>query len=419
MNSPANNSGAWDTNYEWKITTLLLIGFGLVSLDRNILGPLFPFIQADLGLADGDAGRLAGVLGLAWGVSAIFSGRLADKIGHRKILIPTIIIVSLMSGFSGMAQGLTVLIFIRAMMGTMEGGFCPTSFVAVASAAKPERRGLNQGLQQSGFALFGLALGPIFAIQLLKVVPSWREVFWITAIPGFVVAILLYFILKEPKDTQGGAIIGATTTNPGSWFDVLKSKNIIIAMLALFCAMTCLFVLGAMVPTYLINFLQVSPEQMGFIMSAIGFGGFLGQFMMPGVSDKFGRKPVCIAGFVGATIALYWFSQTGANPMVLFVSLFITCFFTLGNMALITGPISTESAPLGLVAASIGLVVGAGEIFGGGVAPIIAGSFADNFGLPSVLQLALGGSAMGIIVAPFLRETAPRKVAAAAASQQA
>ena len=79
------------------------------------------------------------------------------------------------------------LIVIRALMGAMEGSYCPTSFTAVAAASRPERRGFNQGLQQSGFALLGSALGPIIATQLMRVVPSWHWVFWIVAIPGFVV----------------------------------------------------------------------------------------------------------------------------------------------------------------------------------------------------------------------------------------
>jgi MFS family permease len=403
--------GKWDTSYEWKAVALLGIGFGLVGLDRWIIAPLFPFIAADLGLAEGDIGRLAGILGVMWGVFAIFSGRLSDKIGHRKVLIPAIILFSLLSGFSGMAQGLMALILIRALMGAMEGAYCPTSFTAVAAASKPERRGFNQGVQQSGFALLGLALGPIIATQLLNVVPSWRWVFWIVAIPGFVVGILLFVVLRDPKDTQAGQLIGATQPS-GSWLDILKAPNIVVCMLALLCAMACVFVLSAMVPVYLVNALQLTAAQMGVVTSAIGFGGFFGQFGWPGLSDKFGRKPLAILGFVGATISVWLFAQTGAAVLPLFAALFVCSFFCLGNIALITGPIATESAPPGLISSAIGLVVGAGEIFGGGVAPYIAGNIADNFGLPSVLDLALVGVALGIVVCFFLRETAPRRVAA-------
>ncbi len=398
----------WDTSYEWKAVALLGIGFGLVGLDRWILAPLFPFMAADLGLSDGDAGRLAGILGVVWGIFAIFSGRLSDRIGHRKVLIPAIVLFSLMSGLSGMAQGLMGLILVRALMGAMEGTYCPTSFTAVASASKPQRRGLNQGLQQSGFALLVLALGPIIATQLLNVVPSWRWVFWIVAIPGFVVGLLLYLVLREPKDTQGGRLIGAGAAG-GRWVEVLKAPNIVVCMLALLCAMACVFVLSAMVPVYLVNAVGLTPGQMGLVTSAIGFGGFFGQFGWPGLSDKFGRKPLAILGFVGASACVWWFAQTGAQVPVLFVALFACSFFCLGNVALITGPIATESAPIGLVSSAIGIVVGAGEIFGGGVAPYIAGAIADAYGLPNVLYVALTGVALGIVVSLFLRETAPLK----------
>jgi MFS family permease len=400
----------WDTAYEWKAVALLGIGFGLVGLDRWIIAPLFPFMADDLGLNFQDRGNLIGALGLAWGVFAIFSGRLSDKIGHRKVLIPAILLFSLLSGFSGLATGLMALIVVRALMGVMEGTYCPTSFVAVAAASNPARRGFNQGLQQSGFALLGLGLGPIIAIQLLAVVPSWRWVFWIVAVPGFVVGLLLFFVLREPKDTQAGAAIGATQPS-GSWLTVLGSRNIVVSMLALFCAMSCVFVLSAMVPDYLIGYLGLTPVQMSFVTSALGFGGFFGQFGVPGLSDLFGRKPVAILGFVGAAISVWVFARTGASPVSLFAVLFVVSFFSLGNVALLTGPIATEAAPAGLVASAIGLVVGAGEIFGGGVAPIIAGNIAENFGIENALYVALTGVALGVAVCLFLTETAPSKIA--------
>ena len=50
----------------------------------------------------------------------------------------------------------------------------------------------------------------------------------------------------------------------------------------------------------------------------------------------------------------------------------------------------------------------------GGVAPIIAGGVTDRFGLPSALNVALAGVALGIVVCFFLRETAPTKTGAPA-----
>jgi sugar phosphate permease len=177
--------------------------------------------------------------------------------------------------------------------------------------------------------------------------------------------------------------------------------------------MTCVFVLGAMVPNYLLDYLKLTPTQMGFVMSGLGFGGFVGQFVVPGLSDLVGRRVMAIVGFGGAALFVYLLKNAGANPPVLFTLLFLVSFGCLGNIALITGPIATESAPAGLISSAIGMVVGAGEIFGGGVAPIIAGTVAQNYGIENILWVAMSGVLLGIVVAVCLLETAPRKVGAA------
>src|SRR5882724_9319181 len=397
----ASSGTRWDTGYEWKAVLLLGLGFGLVGLDRWIIAPLFPCMAAS-GIAEGCGapglgldyqaiGNLVGILGLVWGVFAAISGRLSDAVGHRKILIPAILLFSLMSGFSGMAGGLASLIAIRGLMGMMEGSYCPTSFTATAAAAHPSRRGFLQGLQQSGFALFGFGLGPIIATQLLHVV-SWRMVFWVVAIPGMIVGLLLFFVLREPKDTQGGAAVGAVPSGRGSgggYREVIGNRNIVLCMLALMCAMACIFVLGGMLPSYLIDYLKLTPTQMGFVTSALGFGGFVGQFGVPGISDKLGRKPTAVLAFIGAAVTVYLFMGIGATPNSLFLMLFLVSFFSLGNVALITGPIATESAPVGLISSAIGIVVATGEIFGGGIAPSIGGAIAQNRGIEYILWMPL------------------------------
>jgi len=406
-------SSKWDTQYEWKAVALLALGFGLVGLDRWIVAPLFPFMAKDLGLDYQAIGNLVGALGLVWGIFAIVSGRLSDSIGHRRVLVPAILLFSLMSGLSGAATGFASLLLVRGMMGLFEGSYCPTSFAATAAAAHPSRRGLLQGLQQSGFALFGFGLGPIIATQLLLVVPSWRWVFWIVAIPGFLVGVLLWVVLREPQATQGGAAIGAGAgPHHGGWGQVLKSKNILLCMLGLAAAMSCIFVLGGMLPSYLTDYLKLTPQQMGFVASALGFGGFLGQFAVPGVSDVLGRRPTAIIGFLGAAAAVWFVPRVGADPWTLFGVVFLVSMFSLGNVALITGPIATESAPAGLVSSAIGAVVGSGEIFGGGIAPAIGGTIAQNYGIENIFWMPFVGVLTGAVVAFFLTETAPRRIAA-------
>jgi predicted MFS family arabinose efflux permease len=401
-------SGSWDGSYEWKAVTLLTLGFGLVGLDRWIIAPLFPAMMKDLQLNYQDLGNIVGALGLAWGIFAVVAGGLSDRLGRRRVLIPALIGFSLLSGFSGMASSLTSLIFIRALMGVTEGSFCPTSFATTNDASKPSRRGFNLGLQQSTFPLFGLALGPIVATQLLGVT-SWRWIFVIVAIPGLILAVLIAATIREAPTTGAKA---AEQRAPLS--ELFRHRNVPLGMLALLCAMSGIFTISAMIPNYLVDYLKLSTAQMGFVTSAIGFGGFLGQLVLPGISDLVGRKLVAILGFVVGALFLYAFMRTGASPGTLFALLFAACFCCFGLLGLITGPIAAEAAPRGLVSSTAGIIIGSGEIFGGGVAPSLAGAVAQNYGLQHTLTMALTGLSLGVVVCLFLRETAPRRVASTA-----
>lgn len=391
-----------DSRYERRVVALLAVGFGLLGLDRWIIAPLFPAMAQSLHLNYQDLGAVVGALGIAWGVFSIIGGGLADRLGRRRVLVPAILGFSLLSGLTGVAAGFASLLAIRVGMGVNEGAFCPVSFASVSEASRPSRRGLNLGITQSTFPLFGLALGPILATQLLRVV-SWRWVFLLVAVPGLVVAVALARTVREPA-TVGHGVHG----HRAPLREIGKHRNVPLGMFALLCAMTGIFSLSAMVPSYLIDYLRLSTAQMGVITSAIGFGGFLGQLALPAVSDFTGRRSVAVAGFVLGAIFVYVFSQCTAVPK-LFAFLFLGCFCCFGLLGLITGPLAAEAAPKGLVSSTTGLIVASGEIFGGGVAPVIAGEVAQHFGIQYTLTMAVAGLAVGMIVCLFLRETAPRR----------
>ncbi len=401
------NPATWDTKYEFKAVLLLTLAFGLVGLDRWILPPLFAAqMGADLKLNPSDLGNLVGALGIAWGVSAVFMGGLSDRIGRRKVLVPAVLLFSVMSAMSGLVTGLLSLMLIRVMMGVAEGAVAPTGVATAVEASHPKRRGMNNGLFQCAFALFGLAIAPILATQLLKYM-SWHYVFMIVAIPGVIVAILLWFTIREP------ATVTETTKAPRAPLSsIFRHRNVALAMLGLLCAMSGIFVISAMMPSYLTgehSYLHLTPEQMGYVTSAIGLGGFLGQFGIPALSDRFGRRLVSLISFAVAAVFLWLFLQTGANNLILlFALLFVASLANFGALALIAGPIAAEAAPLGLMSSVAGIVIGAGEIFGGGVAPAIAGNIAQTYGIQYTLWFAMGGQLLGILVSLFFMETAPR-----------
>ena len=402
----AGKPAAWDVAYEFKAVLLLTVGFGLVGLDRWVLPPLFAAgMGQDLHLTPQDLGNLVGALGVAWGVSAIFVGGLSDALGRRKVLAPAVVLFSLLSFFTGMANSLMSLLLIRIIMGVSEGAVAPTGVAVAVEASHPKRRGLNNGLFQCAFALFGLAIAPILATQLLKVT-DWRHVFMIVGAPGLVVAVLMWFTIREPV-TITGRDKGASRAPFSAMF---RHRNVPLAMLGLLCAMCGIFVMSAMMPNYLTgehSYLHLSATQMGFVTSAIGFGGFLGQLGVPALSDRFGRRPVVLASFAIAAVFLWLFLHGGTNLPLLFGLLFVASLANFGALALIAGPMAAEAAPLGLIASVAGIVIGAGEIFGGGVAPAVAGAIAQTYGIQYTLYFAMGGQLLGILVSLFFRETAP------------
>ncbi|MFI8386889.1 MFS transporter [Streptomyces sp. NPDC085540] len=417
----------YDIRYERSAVLLLSLGFGLVGLDRWIISPLFPSMMEELGLDYQDLGNIIGALGLAWGCASLLIGGVSDRLGRRRILVGSLLLFSVCSLLTGFATGLISLILIRVVMGITEGAFSPTAVTATAEASRPQRRGLNMGTQQSTFALFGIGLGPIIATQLLLVLPSWHWAFGLMLLPGLVLAYFILRTIREPHQLPAfeSAVPAAPSgvpapdpspespsTRPANrvrCLDVLRYRNIRLAILALCGAMTCIFVLSAMMPSYLVDHQGLGTSQMGIIASGIGFGAFAGQLAIPGLSDRFGRKPVAVVALVTAMCMLIAFILQGPVVPVLFLLLFFVAFGANGCLALLAGTVTVESVPANLMAAAAGTVMGLSEIFGGGVAPSLAGFLAQNYGIQHVLYLALGGLLVCLVATSLLRETAPTR----------
>lgn len=400
-----NHRQGWDATYEWKAVLLLGLGFGLVSIDRFLIMPLFPVMMKDLNLDYQDLGYITGILAITWGLSSLFMGKLSDRLGHRAIIIPAVILFSLLAGASGLATGLLSLLLIRAVLGLAEGAYTPASIIATMTASKPSRHGLNLGIQQAAMPFFGLALAPIIATQLLYVM-DWHWIFALVLIPGLIVAWLLHRVLRNPDTGVVDEPSLQQDAEEQKWTQVFKSRNLCLNLVGMLCWLTCLVVLGAFLPNYLLDHLGLDMASMGYVLSAIGFGGAVGTIVLPSLSDRLGRKPVMMFSVVGAILSLYLLINTGADTTRLFLILFMTVFFDFGLICLTVGPSTTESVPPRLMTTATGLVVGVGEIFGGGIAPGIAGYVAKHHGIEQVLYLALFAMILGLLVVSGLKETA-------------
>jgi len=394
MHTPA--LPAWDSRYEFKAVALLALGFGLVGLDRMIIYPLFPVISRDLGLGYQDLGLISAVLALTWGIASIFAGQFADRVGHKRIMVPAVVAFSIMVAGSGLAGGLLSLLLIRAAMGVAEGAFVTPSIVATIQASKPSRIGLNVGLQQLCAPLFGMALGPIIAVSLIGILPSWKWVFGIVAIPGLILAIVMQRVLREDGPTIAPQSVAQTAA---PWKEVLRHSSLVYNILCVCCYLGCLVVMSAFMPSYLTDYLKLSLDQMGLVLSGMGAGSIFGLLVLPTLSDRLGRKPVIVAALVVQLIALGMLIYTGPDPYMLFGLLFAVICMDSGVIAITVGPLTNASVPRHLAATATGLVVGLGEVFGGALAPAIAGVLTQNLGITLIPKLAFIVTTVGLILA--------------------
>jgi len=262
------------------------------------------------------------------------------------------------------------------------------------------------GILGFGAAIFA-GIAPLVATQLLNVVPSWHWVFVVVSVPGVIVAYLLHKTVKDPD--YKSKEIKKDIPNP-SLKEVFKYRNIKVGVFAMCGIMASLFVMGALLPNYLTDYLELSLAQMGIVATGSGLGSAIGAFAVPFASDKFGRKPTILAALIIATIIFYVFSGLGANLALLFITLFGASALVTGCLTTLDGPIATETVPPTLIGAATGIIIGIGEIFGGGVAPIISGGIAEVYGIDSVPYVAIVGLLFSFICCLFLKETAPEKI---------
>ena len=383
---------AWDKVYEFKVVALMTIGFGLVGLDRFIINPLFPVIQKELNLNYQDLGLISGILALAWGLASVISGPLSDRYGRMQVMVPSVLIFSLLVGTTGLATGLYSMMLVRALMGLAEGGYVPSSIVATIEASKPSRMGLNIGIQQMAAPFVGLGLGPLIAIALLEVLPSWRWVFVVAALPGFLLA---YGIFKVMKNAPAKAV--PVYQPPVKFKDIAPLKSVWVNALVMVCLFTSTMPLAVFFPNYLTDHLHLSLESMSQMMAGLGVGSLVGTVLWPALSDRWGRKPLMVLGALVSVTCLWMLPGITQAGWQMFVTVLLIAFMNAGVVAITIGPMTHLTTPAHLVTTATGLAVGAAEILGGAVAPAVGGALAEHLGIAQVLSLSLSAAVLGLL----------------------
>jgi MFS family permease len=405
--------------YETRLMAVLCLTFGFVFFDRNAMSYLGPFVQKDLNLSYTQLSALSSALSFAFALSALAIGYLSDRTGKRKsILLITVVVFSLCSALSGVATSFAVLFLSRMLMGLAEGGVLPISQSLIALESDERRRGLNAGVMQNlGSNLIGSSLAPIVLVAIATAY-HWRTAFYVAAIPGLICAALVWKFVREPK-THAIASTLAPAATPQARIDdekmsvlqMFRYRNIWICA-AMCCFMVAWMVLGwVFLPLVYENYLHIPAGPASWLMALLGISAAVFAFVVPGLSDKLGRKPVVIVfSLIGVLYPLAVLYYTG-SPVLLGAIIFIG-WSASGVFPIFMATIPSETIPVKYVATSLGLIVGIGEVIGGTFGPVLAGSLADRYGLQAPLYMAIICAAAAAVLALGLKETAPVKVGA-------
>jgi len=403
------------------VVAVLFFAWGFVALDRMLVGYLFPWIVPEFNLSYGQTGLIMTVMALFWALGAPVGGALSDKYGRKKILLPMVVIFSVCSMITGLVRSYIQLIATRLSLGFVEGGYFPTAVAMVEEEVSPKRRGLMISLHNMGFPIIGIVFGATFATQMATKF-GWRSTFFLTIVPGIILAAIIYFLLREPPaslerikvrnaakaiaDQAGGELAKMT------FGQLLRYRNVFVLLLISIFSMVWFWNFLMFGMLFLTKGKGLSILQAGFVMSIFGAVRLVGLISVSSASDYVGRKKTILVALLVTGLATIVTAQTESYA-ILVAGILVAGFFGEPSQTLFTSIIPAESVPIALAGRAIGVILLVGEVIGGGIIPPITGAIADKVGINFVI-LASGFSCLiSCALAFLLTETAPRKVAAA------
>jgi predicted MFS family arabinose efflux permease len=388
---------------ETSLVAILFFTWGTVFLGRMSALYLAPYFAPEFHLSHGQVGTVASVLAITWAISTFVFGALSDRVGRKPVLLPAVFAFSILSWASGLVHSFPQLLVVRALMGAAGGPAWSTMTALIEESSPSDRRGRNIGLVVSAAALVGLAAAPVLTTQVAARW-GWRSAFFAAAIPGLLMTVLVWKFVQEPSAGRGIH----EKPSLSEYFSILRYRNIWLCCLGAAGFMSWLFALNVFAPLYITEVVHESATTAGFLLGASGLGSFFLGFLLPSLSDRWGRKPLLLLmAAMSAVVPLaFLVPALYVYPVVLaLIVLAANSGQAIASVVLVLVP--TESVPAQFHATSIGLATLTGEVLGGTAAPILAGTLAQRHGLAVTMWLAVASSGLLFLVTLFLRETRP------------
>lgn len=185
-------------------TVVLVIALGSTSFALAVLSPIVSLYVQQLA---GETERLATLAGaivsaaaVSSSISALVIGRLADRVGHKPVLLLCMVGIALSFVPQALVTNTTQLLVARVFQGLFLGGVLPTANALLARSASATQRGTVFGLAASAQA-GGRTAGPLMGAFLAN---SWgpASAFFVTAgIFGLISALVSVFVRPAAEAT--------------------------------------------------------------------------------------------------------------------------------------------------------------------------------------------------------------------------
>ncbi len=196
---------------EAKLLALIGTGHFFSHFYLIVLPPLFPLLEAELGVGYAALGLLLSLPNLASMVLQTPVGFLVDRFGARRPLVIGLIVMGGAVAAAGVAPGYGALMVIAVLMGVGNSVFHPADYAILAARIEPGRLGRAFSLHTFAGNL-GWAVAPAIVVSLAAWW-SWQVALIITGLCGVAVALVILTQgqeLETPGTAQRTAAKGAT-----------------------------------------------------------------------------------------------------------------------------------------------------------------------------------------------------------------
>ena len=364
---------------------VILTGLNLFNyLDRFVLSAVLTPLQKDLGINDGQAGRLGTAFMIGYFITAPVFGWLGDRCSRKWLIAAGIFVWSVSTICTGFAGTFAMLIAFRVLVGLGEASYATISPSLISDSYRPAKR--NNALTIFYIAIpVGAALGTIIG-GISAAHWSWRHAFIWVGIPGlFLALVLLPFpdLIRGQAEGQTGA--GANRPSVRDILNLVRIPEYLLVVLGYTAYTFALGAFGHWGPTFLHRVHGVAVDRAGEFFGAVLVGAGLVGTLIGGFAATAWQKHNRAAyawtlGFsalaaVPLAVGAFRASSTIGSMLCLAGAMF--CLF------LPTGPVNTlilETAPVNLRASAMAISIFAVHLFGDMWSPEIVGRLADSFG---------------------------------------